>query len=190
MRKIFAAAFILVALFLVWTRLPLVLARAAGPLGIGAQRPVLSPHDTTTATIDGAALSITYGRPSMRGRDIFGGLVPFDRVWCPGADECTRLSTDHDLQFAGFTLKRGDYSLWMLPTASAWTLIFNSDSHAFHTGRAERRDVGRIQLEKQTLAEPTEQLTWSVDANPAGRGGALAMRWAATKVAAPFTVVR
>ena len=53
----------------------------------------LSPHENTAAAIDGAALSITYGRPSMRGRKIFGSLVPFDRIWCPGADECTTLST-------------------------------------------------------------------------------------------------
>ena len=100
MRKILAVGCIF-GLFLAWTRLPLVVARASRPAGAAAQRPVLSPHETTAATIDGAALSITYGRPSMRGRRIFGNLVPFDRVWCPGADECTRLSTNRDLQFAG-----------------------------------------------------------------------------------------
>jgi len=191
MRKILAVACI-VGLFLAWTRLPLVIdviARAARPVGFAAQRPPLSPHETTSATIDGAALSITYGRPSMRGRRIFGSLVPFDRVWCPGADECTRLSTNRDLQFQGLTLKAADYSLWMLPTESAWTLIFNSDGRAFHTGRDSRRDVGKIQLQKQMLPAPVEQLTFSLEPNPAGQGGLLVFRWETTRVVAPFSVV-
>ena len=115
--------------------------------------------------MDGAALSITYGRPSMRGRKIFGNLVPFDRVWCPGADECTRLSTNRDLQFAGLKLKAGDYSLWMLPTETAWTLTFNSDGRAFHTRRDPRLDVGKIALQKQTLPAPVEQLTFAIGPN-------------------------
>jgi hypothetical protein len=190
MRKILAFACIF-GLFLAWTRLPLVLARAAWPASpAAAQRPVLSPHETTAATIDGAALSITYGRPSMRGRNIFGALVPYDRIWCPGADECTRLSTNHDLQFEGLTLKAGDYSLWMLPTESTWTLIFNSDGRAFHTRRDPGRDIGKIELRKQSLPAPVEQLTFSIEPNPTGQGGVLAMRWATTHVYAPFTVAR
>jgi hypothetical protein len=186
MRKILAVGCIF-GLFLAWTRLPLVVARASKPAA--AQQPVLSPHETTTATIDGAALSITYGRPSMRGRRIFGNLVPFDRVWCPGADECTRLSTNRDLQFAGLTLKAGDYSLWMLPTETAWALTFNSDGRAFHTRRDPGRDVGKIQLEKQALSAPVEQLTFSLEPDPAGKGGLLVMRWETTRVFAPFTVI-
>jgi hypothetical protein len=187
MRKVLAVGCIF-GLFLAWTRLPLVIARAALPAR-AAQRPALSPHESTSATIDGAAVSITYGRPSMRGRRIFGNLVPFDRVWCPGADECTRLSTDRDLQFQGLTLKAGDYSLWMQPSAgSPWTLTFNGDGRAFHTRRDPRRDVGRIQLQRETLPAPVEQLTFSIEPNRGG-GGRLVMRWEATSVSAPFTVV-
>jgi DUF2911 family protein len=188
MRRLLAVGCIL-GLCLVWTRLPLAVGRAGGFGRFAGQRPPLSPHEDTAATIDGAALKITYGRPSMRGRQIFGSLVPFDRVWCPGADECTRLTTNRDLQFAGLTLKAGEYSLWMLPTESTWTLIFNSDDHAFHTGRNPRRDVGKIQLEKQTLRAPVEQLTFSLEPNAAGKGGLLAMRWETTRVAAPFSVL-
>lgn len=188
MRRLLAVGCIL-GLVLVWTRLPLSVASAGGFGRAAGQRPPLSPHEDTAATIDGAALSITYGRPSMRGREIFGGLVPFDRVWCPGADECTRLTTNRDLQFSGLTLKAGQYSMWMLPTESAWTLIFNSDSHAFHTDHNARRDVGRIQLEKQALSAPVEQLTFSLERNAAGKGGLLVMQWEKTRVAAPFSVL-
>ena len=187
MRRVIALA-CAVGLLLAWTQGPLLFARARG--SFRQTRSVLSPHESTQGTVDGAALSITYGRPSMRGRKIFGSLVPFDRVWCPGADECTRLSTYRDLQFEGLKLKAGDYTLWMLPTERAWTLTFNSDGHAFHTQRDPRLDVGKIVLQKQTAPSPVEQLTFSIGPNPSAPGGVLAMSWETTRVFAPFTVVR
>ena len=188
MRRIIALA-CAVGLLVAWTHRPFLMARARGSFQQTGN--VLSPHESTQGTVDGAALSITYGRPSMRGRKIFGGLVPFDSVWCPGADECTRLSTNRDLQFAGLKLKAGDYTLWMLPTeTAAWTLTFNSDAHAFHTSRNSRLDVGKIALQKQTLPMPIQQLTFTIGPNPSGPGGILAMSWETTRVFAPFTVSR
>lgn len=185
MRRVIALA-CAIGLLLAWTQGPLLVARARG--SFRQSRPVLSPHERTQGTVDGAALSITYGRPSMRGRKIFGSLVPFNRIWCPGADECTRFSTNRDLQFPGLQLKAGDYSLWMLPTETAWTLIFNSDGHAFHTYRNPRLDVGQITLRKETLAAPTEQLTFVIGPDLSAPGGVLAMSWETTRVSAPFTV--
>ena len=186
MRRVIALA-CAVGLVIAWTQGPLLVARARGPFR-RAQPGVLSPHETTQGSVDGAALSITYGRPSMRGRKIFGGLVPLNSIWCPGADECTRLSTNRDLQFAGLKLKAGDYSLWMLPTATAWTLTFNSDGHAFHTQRNPRQDVGKITLQKQTLPAPVEQLTFTIGPDSRSPGGVLAMSWETKRVFAPFSV--
>ena len=115
---------------------------AANPVAQTPRPNPLSPRDSTAATVDGAALSITYGRPSMRGRKIFGSLVPFDRIWCPGADECTTLTSDRDLQFAELKVKAGDHSLWMVPTDAIWTLIFNSAAREFHTRHNSRLDAG------------------------------------------------
>jgi hypothetical protein len=151
---------------------------------------VLSPRDRTDGQVDGATLSIAYGRPSMRGRTIFGSLVPFGRVWCPGADQCTTLSTDRDLQFAGMRLPAGEYSLWMEPTESVWTLIFNSDQHAFHTRYDPRLDVGKITLQKQVSPSAIERLTFTIEPSHPGPGGALVMAWETTRVSAPFTVIR
>jgi hypothetical protein len=187
MRRVIALA-CAVGLLIAWTNGPLLVARVRG--AVGQSRPALSPHETTRATVNGAAMSITYGRPSMRGREIFGRLVPFDRIWCPGADECTRLSTNRDLQFANLKLKAGDYSLWMLPAENAWTLTFNSDGHAFHTQRNPREDVGKIALQKTTLPMPVEQLTFTIEPSSNGAGGVLAMAWETTRVTAPFTVLK
>jgi hypothetical protein len=126
----------------------------------------------------------------MRGRTIFGSLVPYGRVWCPGADQCTTLSTDRDLQFAGMRLPAGEYSLWMEPTESVWTLIFNSDQHAFHTRYDPRLDVGKITLQKQVSPSAIERLTFTIEPSHPGPGGALVMAWETTRVSAPFTVIR
>jgi hypothetical protein len=189
MRRVLAALSVL-ALVVAWTRAPLLVARARPRAQFGQGRPVLSPHETTDATVDGAMLSISYGRPSVRGRTIFGSLVPYGRVWCPGADACTRLTTDRDLAFGGTVLRAGSYTLWMLPTSKAWTLILNSQANAFHTGRNPALDVAKVELRKETLRSPVEQLTFAIEKDPRGAGGVLEMSWATTRVAAPFSVAR
>lgn len=153
-----------------------------------SQRRRVSPHESTDLTVDGAALTITYGRPSMRGRTIMGSLVPYNKIWCPGADEVTTLTTSKPLRLGGLPLAAGGYAMWMLPTAGEWTLILNSDTGAFHTFHDPRTDLGRVNLQKRSLSEPVEQLTFAIENNPAGRGGVIKMLWETTEVSTPFTV--
>ena len=101
-----------------------------------------SPHETISAGVRGAELSITYGRPSMRGRTIMGALVPYGRVWCPGADEATTLTTTKPLKMGDLTLAAGRYTLWMLPTADAWTLVVNKQTGQWHTQYDPAQDLG------------------------------------------------
>jgi hypothetical protein len=181
MRRIIALVSV-VMLLLVWAVVP----RAQ----FGGNRSRVSPHESTKTTIEGADLAIVYGRPSVRGRKIFGALVPYDEVWCPGADEATMLSTSRALQFGDVRLMAGEYSLWILPTATTWTLIFNSEAHTFHTRHDSSRDVGKIRLQKASIAMPVEQLTFTIEKSATGAGGNIAMTWATTRVAAPFVVVK
>lgn len=148
----------------------------------------ISPHETTSGAVDSAALSITYGRPSMRGRKIFGELVPYGRVWCPGADEATTLTSDRPLKIGDLALAPGSYTLWMLPEAGDWMLVVNKQTNVFHTRYNSSYDLGRIKLEKKALASPVEQLTFAIVKNPAGAGGLINMTWETTEVSAPFTV--
>src|ERR1700746_487636 len=102
-----------------------------------------SPHERTPAvTVDGSEMFIDYGRPYVRGRQIFGSLIRWDDGWCPGADEATYLSTSKSLKVGKLTLPAGEYSLWILPTEGEWTLIFNKDAHTFHTSYRARSDFG------------------------------------------------
>ena len=153
-----------------------------------AQRARVSPHESTSATVDGAAMSIEYGRPSTRGRVIFGQLVRYGDVWCPGADEATMLSTNRPLRIGPLAVPAGEYSLWILPTEGDWTLVVNKEAHTFHTNYQGSRDLGRVMLQKRTLTSPVEQLTFAIEQSSAGAGGRIVMSWATTEVSVPFMV--
>jgi hypothetical protein len=151
-------------------------------------RPRLSPHETSRAVVEGARISVTYGRPSVRGRKIFGSLVPYDRVWMPGADEATIFQTSAPLQFGEFKLPAGSYSLYTLPGANKWMLIINKMTGQFHTVYPEDQDLAKLPMTIERLTTPVEQLT--IEAVPHAQGGALQLEWELTRVSAPFTVLR
>ena len=87
-----------------------------------------SPHDTVTATIKGANIKVTFGSPAVKGRTIWGGLVPYDKAWRGGADEATLFTTDKDIKIDGKKLAAGTYSLFVNPGKEKWTYIFNSQT--------------------------------------------------------------
>ena len=154
----------------------------------GRQR--ASPHESVSATVGGAEMTIEYGRPYMRGRTIFGGLVPYARVWCPGADEATTLDSSRPLQLGGLAVPPGPHTIWILPTPDVWTLIVSKEASGFHTMYNSSADLGRAELRKRALQAPVEQLTFMIAKNPDGKGGSIAMTWETTEVSVPFTVER
>jgi hypothetical protein len=154
----------------------------------GGQARRASPHESTSGTIDGSEITITYGRPSMRGREVFGRLVPYGRVWCPGADEATTLDSTHDLRLGDLLIPAGPHTIWMLPTPDKWTLIVSKEPSGFHTNYNSSADLGHVDVRKRSLDAPVEQLTFAVVKNPEGRGGLVTMSWETTEVSVPFTV--
>jgi hypothetical protein len=146
-----------------------------------------SPHETVKATIDGATITVEYGRPSMKGRKVMGELVPFGKVWRTGADEATTLTTDKELQIGGTIVPAGKYTLYTLPGQTDWQLIVNKQTGQWGTEYDQKQDLGRVPLKKTATSAPVEQLTISVDKNPAG-GGLLRIAWENTALTAPITV--
>ena len=147
-----------------------------------------SPHESVSATVDGSEMTIVYGRPYMRGRTIFGRLIPWDRVWCPGADEATTLDSARPLRLGNLMVPAGPHTIWILPTPEAWTLVVSKESSGFHTNYNSSADLGRIELIKRSVTEPVEQLTFAIVKNATGPGGAVTMTWETTEVSVPFTV--
>ena len=146
-----------------------------------------SPHETVKATIDGATITVEYGRPSMKGRKVMGELVPFGKVWRTGADEATTFTTDKELQIGGTIVPAGKYTLFTLPGQTDWQLIVNKQTGQWGTEYDQKQDLGRVPLKKTPTSAPVEQLTISVDKNPAG-GGLLRIAWENTALTAPITV--
>jgi hypothetical protein len=104
-------------------------------LSLVLQAPAVKPsqHGMVSQQIAGTTVTIDYNRPVARGRDLFGALVPYDRVWCPGADDCTTLTASTDIKIDGQDLPAGTYTLWARPGAEKWTIIVNRAHPTFHT---------------------------------------------------------
>lgn len=156
---------------------------------VAAQEKRASPHDTVKATIDGANVVITYGRPYMKGRKIFGGLVPYGQVWRTGADEATILQTDKALMLGPFHVNPGKISLYSVVTEKGWSLVLNKQVGQWGTEYKQGEDLGRVPMKVETLPAPVEQFTIAIEKNPAGKGGVIVMQWETTKATLAFTTM-
>ena len=78
-------------------------------------------------------IQVTYDRPVARGRDLFGGIVPFGEIWNPGANDATAIAFSRDVTINGNSLPAGKYSLWAIPDPNRWTIIFNRQADVYHT---------------------------------------------------------
>ena len=160
-------------------------ARDARGVGFGQ----LSPRDGVEATVEGAALTVDYGRPSKRGREIFGGLVPWNEVWRTGANAATHFTSDRNLLIDGHTLPAGTYTLWSIYTPEGGELIISSLTEVWGTQYDPEADLIRIPMTSETLDESVEQFT--IDVEPSERGGGvLALSWDTNRFTVPFEVVR
>jgi Protein of unknown function (DUF2911) len=148
------------------------------------EKPRVSPHETVNATVDGAKITIVYGRPytkdpkSGEKRKIWGTLVPYDKVWRLGADEATLLTTDKDITIGGTAVPAGTYSLYLWPTAAGAKLIVNKQTGQWGTKYDEKQDLARIDMKKAAADKPADQFTIAVD------GGMLKLMWEETQYSA------
>ena len=146
-----------------------------------------SPHVKTAWTVDGAAISIEYGRPYLKGRPD-AQMMPAGKPWRTGADEATVLVTDKALKFGALSLPAGTYTLNTQPGDSGWQLIVGKLSKPGQWGIPydPSLEIGRAPMTLGNVAPPVEQLTISIDDTAAG--AVLRIEWGTTKATAPFTV--
>jgi Protein of unknown function (DUF2911) len=144
-----------------------------------------SPPGTAACSFeDGKKITVDYSRPSMRGRKIMGGLVPYGIVWRTGANDATSFVTDADLTIEGVGVPRGSYTLYTLPSDQTWKLIINKQTGQWGTKYDEKQDVARVDLKKDALETPVEQFTISFA--PAGSSCAMKLEWEQTRLSANF----
>jgi len=155
------------------------------PLAAQSNRP--SPAATATAKIDGADIKITYSQPSMRGRKIWGDLVPFGSVWRLGANEATTITLPKAIVLGGKDVPAGAYTLWMLPAADGSAkLIINSETGQWGTNYNGKKDFGSVDLKRTELDKSVEQFVIAIDA--AAGGGVLKFTWDKLQYSVAFTV--
>ena len=146
-----------------------------------AQNPPASPPGTATFTFaDGKAITVTYSRPSMRGRTIFGGLVPYGQVWRTGANAATTLKTDVNLTIGGANVPAGTYTLYTIPEEKKWTLIINKETGQWGTKYDQAQDLARVDMKlSKPAAGPVEQFTIGFD-QTGNTTAVLKLEWADT----------
>ena len=136
-----------------------------------------SPAATATGKINGATITITYASPSVKGRKIWGGLVPYDKVWRAGANEATILETDKDIMVEGKQLAKGKYSLYAIPGEQEWSIILNSETGQWgikrggDTTRDPAKDVAVVKVKPMKATSMNEALVYVVT----DKG--IALRW-------------
>jgi hypothetical protein len=153
----------------------------------GASLGNYSLRDTVRAMIDGARITIDYGRPAKRGRVIFGDLVPWRAVWRTGADLATHFTTDRALQLNGLLVPAGIYTLYTLPSPAGWQLIVNRQTGQLGLIYNAASDLGRVPMTVTEVPSVTERLTIAVTPS-AGSGGVLRLAWDRLVAEVPFTV--
>lgn len=130
-----------------------------------------SPPATATGKIGAATITINYSSPAVKGRQIWGALVPYGQVWRAGANEATIFETDKNIKVEGKALPAGKYSLFLLPTENKWQVIFNSETGQWgikRTGEANRdpaKDVLTVSVTPQKSASMNERLAYDVTNN-------------------------
>ncbi len=137
-----------------------------------------SPHETVSE----GNISVTYGRPSKRDREIFGALVPYGQVWRAGADAATEIKFASDGSLGGQAVKAGTYTMFVLPTEKEWTIILNSQLKqwgAYEYDKHKDKDVLKVTVPVTAISSPVEMWTIRFD------GGNMIMEWDKSQVSVP-----
>jgi hypothetical protein len=157
----------------------------------------VSPHETISQVFDGTRnnrVMIIYGRPYSKDpksgevRKIWGGLVPYGKVWRTGSDEATLLITQKPIVIGETTIPAGAYTLFTLPQEDGTAkLIINKQVGQWGLSYDEKQDLARVDLKKDAVETPVDQFTMAVGKNPSG-GGMLKMMWENIQYSVAFTV--
>ena len=154
-------------------------------------RPNVAPSGrvTTSVTFDGRVLrgggwftgtpshsgpsriTIDYGQPHARGREIFGGLVPYNQVWRLGANWATRLTLDFDVRFGELDVPRGEYTLFLLPREDDADLVVSRETRHWGTDYDPLRDLGRTRIRHRALAETVQSLAITLEPDLSAEDG-------------------
>ena len=169
-----------------WLELAPLAARFAAADAAGRSFGALAGRGADTATVHGATIALDYGTPAVRGREIWGALVPFGKVWRTGANRATHLSTDRDLLIGDVVVPAGEYTLFSIPEQEGGRLIINRQTGQNGQQYDAARDLARVPMRARPLAQPVE--TFTIEAAEVADAGELRLKWDRTEYVVPFRV--
>ncbi|MDQ6800191.1 MAG: DUF2911 domain-containing protein [Acidobacteriota bacterium] len=147
--------------------------------------PRASQKQVMTQTVGFTDITITYSRPGVKGRQIWGALVPYDKVWRSGANEATTIAFSDDVTINGQPLPKGTYSLHTIPGKDEWTIVFNNTANQWGSFNYDpAKDALRVKAKPQT-ASFSELLTYEVPQVTPDQA-TVAIHW--ENLSVPFTV--
>jgi hypothetical protein len=145
-----------------------------------------SPNASVSQTVGVTEVAIRYSSPGVKGRKIWGELVPYGQVWRTGANENTTIKFSTPVKIAGHELPAGIYGLQTIPTQGDWTVIFSKDADEWGAfNYKQENDALRIQVKPETVADSLERMTFTFE-NTTDTTSEVVLRWEKLKV--PFTV--
>ena len=150
-----------------------------------SQRPSPAANANCSFT-DGKTVTVAYSSPRAKGRKIYGGLVPYGKVWRAGANEATTITIDTDVTIGGKTIPAGTYTIFTIPNEDKWTMIINKTTKNAKGGPlwgvpypGEEGDFARVDMKASKLASPVENFTLSFDKS--GSGCVMNLDWETTR---------
>jgi YHS domain-containing protein len=149
-----------------------------------------SVQRSTEINIEGTTIGIQYYAPGVRGRQIWGGLIPYDQVWSAGAHSATRVNFSTDVLVAQTKIPAGDYAFFAIPGKENWTLVLNKNyQQHLADDYSDSLDVVRIQVKPVVLKDTIQRLTYLV--KPSGEGtGSINLYWEKLELSMPFTILK
>jgi len=138
--------------------------------------------------IGDASITINYHTPGVRGRTIWGGLVPYNDVWVTGAHNATNIEIDKDFMVAGTTIPKGKYAIFTIPGKEEWTIIINKNWNQHLTDDyLQQEDIVRIKLKPEQVNENVERLQYYIEEKKDNKG-VIAVAWEKVKVFFDITI--
>ena len=147
--------------------------------------PAPSPTQTVKQDFGISSVELIYSRPGMKGRKIFGDLVPYGKVWRTGANQATRIKFADDVTIGGQAIKAGEYALFTIPNEKEWEIIINKGSANWGTDYKQADDIARVKVKSMKLEQPVESFTMQF-ANVKANTAELQIMWDKTAVAVPI----
>lgn len=147
-----------------------------------------SPLRMVKKTIGKTTITISYSSPGVKGRVIWGGLVPYGNVWVSGAHEATKVRLSNDIKIEGLILPAGKYAIFTIPGEKKWTVILNKNYRQHLTDEYDPKDdVARFDVVPVKIERDMPRLTYQIT-QTSSKGGTISLKWEKIQITLPFVL--